>query len=326
MISKILTVSAVTAMLLFSGCDNDAEERMTTQQKLDSGDYNEVISILEPKEVKTDDDNLKLASAYMDKAGFAVTDLISIMASTENETDTSFASFVTSVEESKTADTLDDLQSAINYYGEIVDVAKYVNKAPSRADSLNDSEKNIAMDANELFIGLAYITKVATVLSYMGDVTKLEEAGQDANILASGCALSKVYAPTQIPDECAAINYTSKIIIGDTTYTPIEVILSNGLGSYRLLATEDRTQLVLTDYKTNFENTTYQMPVKDENLTVLSALLDTLNGAFDFIPGAAPDDVKEDITNYRNEINSDSNPEISVTELTTYLNAEMAKN
>ena len=326
--SKVLKISIVTAMLLFSGCDNEAEDRMTAQQMLDGGDYNGVISMLEPKEVKTDDDNLKLASAYMDKAGFAITDLVSIVASTEDESDSSFASFVTSVEDSKTADTLDDLQSAIHYYGEIVDAEKYVNASPSRADSLNENEEeDIAIDTNELFLGLAYITKVATVLSYMGDVAKLEEPGQDANILASGCALAKVYTPSlELADECAFVNYTSQIIIDKTTYTPIEVVLSNGLGSYNLLATEDRTQLVLTDYRTNFENSAYPMPVKDESLTVLSALLDTLNGAFDFIIGAAPDDVKEDIEGYRSERDADRNLKISVTELTTYLNAEMAKN
>ena len=325
MINKILTVSAITAMLLFSGCENDAQSRMATQQMLDSGDYNGVISILEPKDVKTDDDNLKLASAYMDKAGFSITDLVSIIASSEDETDSSFASFVTSVKDDKTSDTLDDLQSAIYYYGEIVDVEKYVNASPSRADSLNENEEDIALDTNELFLGLAYITKVATVLSYMGDVSKLEESGQDANILASGCAMAKVYTPSlELEKECAFVNYTDQIIIDNTTYTPIEVILSNGLGSYNLLATEDESQLVLTDY-TTICNDLYPCPVKDESLTVLSALLDTLNSALNFIEDAAPEDVKKDIKSYRDELNIDSNPEISVTELTTYLNAEMAK-
>ena len=326
MIGKVLTVSAITAMLLFSGCENDAEDRITTQQMLDSGNYNGVISILEPKDVKTDDDKLKLASAYMDKAGFSLTDLISIVASGEDETDSPFASFVTSVKGVKTADTLDDLQNAIYYYGEIVDVEKYVNASPSRADDLNESEEDITIDTNEFFLGLAYMTKAATVLSYMGDVSKLQEVGDDANILASGCAMAKVYAPSKIPKECASVNYVGLVTIEGSNYSPIEVILNNGNGErYYLLANDNREHLILTDYTTNFVGTSYPLPVKDEHLTVLSALLDTLNGAFDFILSAAPDDVKKDIIHYRDEINSDSDPKISVIELTTYLNSEMAK-
>ena len=326
MIGKVLTVSAITAMLLFSGCENDAEDRITTQQMLDSGNYNGVISILEPKDVKTDDDKLKLASAYMDKAGFSLTDLISIVASGEDETDSPFASFVTSVKGVKTADTLDDLQNAIYYYGEIVDVEKYVNASPSRADDLNESEEDITIDTNEFFLGLAYMTKAATVLSYMGDVSKLQEVGDDANILASGCAMAKVYAPSKIPKECASVNYVGLVTIEGSNYSPIEVILNNGNGErYYLLANDLRDQLVLSDYTTNFVGTSYPMPVKDEYLTVFSSLLDSLNKAFDFILSTAPDDVKEDIINYRDELNTDLDPRISVTELTTYLNTQMAK-
>jgi len=323
MISKVLAISTVTAMLLFSGCDNEAEDRMITQQMLDSGDYDGVISNLEDKELKTDEDNLKLASAYMDKAGFSTTDLVSIISSAEEGNDeVSFASFVTSIEENKDAQTLDNLQKAIEYYSKLVDVTKL---SPSLTNDYNDDIEELDLDTNELFLGLAYITKVASVLSYMGDVSKLEESGDDENLLASGCALAKVYAPSDIPSECASVNYAGTTVINDTTYTPIEVVLSNGLGSYNLLATQDRTQLVLTDY-TTVCNDNYPCPVKDENLTVLEALLDTLNSSFDFILSAAPDDVKEDIESYRAEINTDYNPNISVVELINYLNAEMAKN
>ena len=329
MITKVLAVSTITAMLLLSGCENEAEDRMLTQTMLDSGDFNGVISALENKSVKTDEDNLKLASAYMDKAGFSVTDLVSIVSSTDDNTEASFASFVTSVSKDKAPDTLDDLQKAIDYYSSISTLKNVLKDSPSRADGLDGvaKEEGIELDTNELFLGMAYIAKVATVLSYMGDVAKLEESGEDANILASGCALAKVYAPTKIPNECASVNYVGSVMIDGSSYSPIEVILNDGDGErYYLLANDAKNQLVLTDYTKKYVGTSYPMPVKDDSLTVLSALLDTLNGAFNFIADAAPDDVKKDITSYRDELNTDSNPEISVTELTTYLNAEMAKN
>jgi len=272
MIIKVLAVSAITAMLLFSGCENEAEDRMKTQTMLDSGDFDGVISALEDKSVKTDEDNLKLASAYMDKAGFSVTDLITIVANTEDD-EASFSSFVINVSEDKTPDTLDNLQKAIAYYSSISTIMDKVSSSPSSTTPLN---------TNQLFLGMAYIAKVATVLSYMGDVEKLEESGEDVNILASGCALAKVYAPSEIPKECASVSYKNTVLINDSVYTVIEVILNNGDGRiYNLLATEDRSNLVLTEYTTNFEDTPYPMPVKDESLTVFSALIDTLNGAFE---------------------------------------------
>ena len=337
MISKVLAISTVTAMLLLSGCDNEAEDRMITQQLLDSGDFDGVISNLEGKEVKTDEDNLKLASAYMDKAGFSTTDLVSIIsASDEENAEVSFASFVTDVAASKDENTLDNLQKAIDYYSQIVTIEENTALSPNRNDSMeshtgesdsNSEEFNSdTLDTNELFLGLAYIAKVASVLSYMGDVTKLEESGDDVNLLASGCALSKVYAPTEIPDECASVNYVGTTEINGVTYSPIEVILNNGDGqTYNLLANSTKDQLVLTDYTTTC-NDNYPCPVKDENLTVLEALLDTLNGAFNFIESAAPVDVQEDIVSYRDEIDSNRDKTVSVTELTNYLNSEMAKN
>ncbi|MEA2099084.1 MAG: hypothetical protein U9P72_03040 [Campylobacterota bacterium] len=327
---KMLTVSAVTAMLLFSGCENEAEDRMLTQQMLDRGDFDGVISALEDKELKTDEDNLKLASAYMDKAGFSVTDLVSIVADAEDDAETSFASFITSVSEDKTAETLDNLQKAIDYYSELVDIDDSANLSKSRSytvdedsEVVDDYSDELDLDTNELFLGLAYIAKAATVLSYMGDVAKLEDSGTDGNLLASGCAMAKVYAPSENLDECMSVTYTGSLPI----YEKIDVILANGDGkTYHYLANSTKEHLVLTDYTTNFNLTGYPNPVKDENLTVLGALLDTLNSAFDFIVSAAPDDVKEDIVSYRDELNSDSDPKISVTELTNYLNAEMAKN
>ena len=332
MINKVLTISALTAMFLLSGCENDAEDRMLTQQMLDRGDFDGVISALEDKEVKTDEDNLKLASAYMDKAGFSTTDIVSIVASTDDEADTSFASFITSVSKEKKPETLDNLQKAIDSYTKLLHLDDSSSRSRAytideNSEVVNDVSDELDLDTNELFLGLAYIAKVATVLSYMGDVSKLEDSGTDGNLEASGCAMARVYAPDEILEDCMSVAYTGSIMINNYPYERMDVILKNGNGEvYHYLTNTTKEHLILTDYTTNYNNTGYPNPVKDENLTVLVALLDTLNGAFDFILSAAPDDIKEDIINYRDELNSDSDLNISVTELTNYLNAEMAKN
>ncbi len=318
MINKILTISALTAILLFSGCDNDAEDRMSTQLMLDSGDFDGVIESLENKEDRTADDNLKLASAYMDKAGFSSTDLISIISNTD--TNNSFASFIVDVSENKTSETLDDLQKAIEYYTLVI-------SGDSSIRSREYTEENTDLGSTELFLGLAYIAKVATVLSYMGDVTKLEDVGIDGDLAASGCAMMKVYASNENVEGCASTSYTGTISINDYQYEKLDVVLDNGDGNtYHYLATNNKEHLVLTDYKTDCNNTGYPCPVDDENLTVMGALLDTLNSSFDFIINAAPEDVKGDIEDYRDEINLDNDPKISVTEFVNYINTEMVKN
>jgi len=331
MINKVLTISALTAMFLLSGCENDAEDRMLTQQMLDRGDFDGVISALEDKENKTDEDNLKLASAYMDKAGFSTTDIVSIVSSSDDDAGTSFASFINSVSEDKKPETLNNLQKAIDYYTELL----HLNDTKSRAytvdkdsEEVDDVSEKLDLDTNELFLGLAYIAKVATVLSYMGDVAKLEESGTDGNLEASGCAMSKVYAPNEMNEDCISVTYTGSIIIDNYNYKKMDVILNNGNGKvYHYLTNTAKEHLILTDYTTNYNYTGYPNPVKDEKLTVLGALLDTLNGAFDFILSAeVPSDIKDDVISYRDEINKDSDLKISVTELTNYLNAEMAKN
>lgn len=324
MIKKVLTVSAVTAMLLFTGCSNDAEDQMGLQQDLDSGNNASVIATLEAKTDRTDSDNLMLASAFMDEAGLSVVDILGMVSSTEEDADVSFASFVGDITAEKDADTLDNLQKAIDYYQEIGSIAELlgdVTAAPSLATSLEDATSDINSIA--LYLGLAYITKVSTVMSYLGDVVKWEDEGTDANMMATGCAMLKVYNANEFTNSanCIGSSVYTTVDYNGTSYEEFEVTIAADpdgkypSGTYKRLANSTFDQLVLTDYSVGEGNT----PVKDENLTVESALIETLNDGFDAILDAAPDDSKDTVSDYKTEMDTNGNGVVTVSEFTEYM-------
>jgi len=318
MIGKILTISALTAMLLFSGCDNDAEDRVSTQKMLDSGDFDGVIESLEEKEYRTADDNLKLASAYMDKSNYSLVDLISIISDTKDDSENSFNSFLVGISEDKKEDSLVDLEKAIYYYGEIISADAKISKYRAVSENTN-------LETIKLFLGLASLTRTAVVLDYLGDVTKLEDSGLDGDLLASSCAMRKVYSNNI--QGCASVEYTGSLDIDGYSYEKMDVVLFGGNGIvYHYLANDKKDEMILTNYKTHYDSTLYPMPVKNETLTVSNELIDSLNDAFTYIIDAAPDDLKDDIKDYRDEIDRDRNTVISVTEFTDYIGEQMIKN
>lgn len=315
MVKKILTVSAVTAMLLLSGCNNDAEDRMQVQQDLDSGNYGSVITYYEnvALEDMTDDEKLKVATAHMGQAGFSATDLISLVSVDEEANqDDVFQTFIASVDGQKSDTAIEDLQSAIDYYTAIstvdFDISEYA--APSLVSETPDLSD---LDSTELFLGLAYITKVATVFGYFGDVTTWNETGSDDDLSASACAMVYVYENT-LANGCDSVVYSGTTTIDSVDYTNVNVTYNSEL--YERLANSDASELVLTDYDTN-------LPVQDENLTVKEALIQSINLGFEAVEAAAPDDVKEKVTEYKTKIDANADGEITVSEFALYIDDAM---
>jgi len=324
MIKNVLAVSAVTAMLLLSGCSNDAEDKMGLQQDLDNGNNGSVISALEDKETRTDSENLMLASAYMDEAGLSVIDLIGLVSDGEGS---GFASFVKSINEEKTPETLDNLQKAIDYYNEILNPP--VAKAPSMASSSDGLD-----DAGtiELYLGLAYITKVSTVMSYMGNVDKWETEGTDADLMATGCAMTDIYNQGLAQNSnCLAVTRTGLIVdVNNVKYEGLTVKIDADpkgnypAGTYYRLANSTFSDVVLTDYESAATDkfAKGQSPVKGDKLTIEESLTDTLTAGFDSIIKAAPEDTQEDVAGYRDEIDTNRDKKISIEEFTIYMNDE----
>lgn len=316
MIKKVLTVSAVTAMLLFSGCNNDAEDRMNVQQNLDSGNYEAVIEYYSDVSIEdmTDDELLSVASAYMGNAGFSATDLITLVSPADGEEDASFETFISSVDEQKSDTAIEDLQKAIEYYSAIEDndLSDLLNAAPSLASDTPDLSD---VDSNKLFLGLAYITKVATVFGYFGDVQTWNETGSDNDLSASACAMVYLYEES-LASGCDSVVYNGTTAIDGVDYTNVEVTFNGTL--YNRLANSDASELVLTNYDTN-------LPVQDDQLTVKEALIESLNLGFVAVEAAAPDDVKEKVIKYRDKIDTNGDTEITVSEFAIYIDDSMTK-
>lgn len=315
MMKKVLAVSAVTAMLLLSGCSNDAEDKMGIQQDLDSGNNAAVISALEDKTDRTDSESLMLASAYMDEAGLSVVDLLALVATgADSGEDVSFASFIGDITAEQDADSLDNLQKAIDYYREIGSLAE-LTAAPTLATTLDD------VNTIGLYLGLAYIAKVATVMGYFGDVVKWEDAGTDANMMATGCAMAHVYNPGEENPNCLSFNRTGPVAHDGINYEGLDVTIAADLDgnypsqTYKRLANSTFDELVLTNFFVGEGN----VPVKDDTLTVKVALIDTLNAGFDAILDAAPEDSKDKVREYKTEMDTDGNGLVSVLEFTEYM-------
>lgn len=176
MLKHIITASAIAAALIFSGCgsaDSEGEARLDAQYAIDQGDYATAIAILEAKVVKTDEDYLQLASAYMGLAGFSFTELVAkVNASSNDVSGDAFKSFVLSAATNVGAQTQTNLDKAIAAYLSI----STVSPAPALAPALVLSNDLASLkDDVKLYLGLAYIVKTAVIidtLNVQADVTQ----------------------------------------------------------------------------------------------------------------------------------------------------------
>ncbi|QSZ42959.1 hypothetical protein GJV85_12855 [Sulfurimonas aquatica] len=316
MIKKIVASSLVASALLFSGCgENNAEDRLSAQQALDKGDFSTTISNLESKSVKTTEDYMLLASAYMGKAGLSFTDTVALVSNANSTNDNkSFANYAKEIEKKKNPETLANLQKAISYYEAITGTS--VTAAPAYKASANPSTTTGDRD---LFLSLAYMTKATVVLSYLGDVQKLgDTTTDDPNILASACAISYVYSTSGLPTYCTRFSITDGGIDGDYRKISISDIASTAI-YYRLkFADPAKKEMLLTDYK---DSNTAPILIDGNVTTISKALVDTLNNSFDTLATIAPEDMKKDIEEFRKEIASDGN--ITAEAIANYLAGEI---
>ncbi len=186
MLKKIIATTLVATALMFSGCgetDSVGDSQLSAQIAIDGGDYAAAISALEAKAAsqRTDDDNLLLASAYMGKAGFSLTDIIiDIQASTSTTASTdNLTAFKDSVIGGGVSSTqLADIETAITYYEQIDGITTL---APSLATAAD-----YGVDDTKLKLGLAYIIKFMIVLNETSnpptaaDLTALSGIANDA--------------------------------------------------------------------------------------------------------------------------------------------------
>ena len=338
MTKKVLSIALISTILLFSGCgesDSEGESRLETQQMLDSGNFAGVISRIESKTSKTVGDYLALGAAYMGKAGLSFSDLVEVVAaSNEDSSSDGFASFINNIDNRKSPSALKDLEKSAQNYKKVVKTAC----ADAIADPnlvLTDTQRDIC-----LYIGLSYSMKTATAFGYLGDVAKLAESGSsDDKLKASACAMGYAYDGTYDNTNCAIIDNNSTITFVDSnkTYNEFNVTVNSNSFEYLMTTTGTPKQIALTDgyctltdFSTRVEEKfagSYVCPVNEEkgtdDLTAASILVDTLNTGVDSIVAAAGSDgsdMSDDIKEFKEEIKGSSDDgNITLSEIIAYI-------
>jgi len=338
---NILGVSIVSAMLLFSGCgstDSDAENSMTAQQYIDNQDYASAIALLEPKTNKTDGDYMMLSSAYMGEAGFSFSEILKIIAVTGLDTTTTQAS--ASIYKASSSNNNDNY---VNFLDEVEKRLKvnptaleYFDKAKNALNNIQNKSDNVKFN-----LGLTLTMKASSTFTYLGDIAALAGNAEIDNVIkddfiAYGCAIAKIYANTQL-GSCNSVTVgPSTISYNNQQYKLVSVTLSNGDGrTFYKLANSSGSEVILTNGvcsdDTNYQNgcvvaddnaTNIPKPVATGDITIKQALLDTINEGFDTLIELAPDDTKQDIIDYRSEIdNGDGN--ITADEIADYIDKQI---
>ncbi len=333
MIKNMFASVFLSALLLFSGCDTDseAEESLKSQQMLDDGDYEGVIRFLESKANRSDSENVTLGGAYMAAVNLSFTDL-TLMIGDIDKRSSSKSSALRSYDDDSYARFAIKIQENLN---ENPQALAYLQNAINSFEAVDSNETN---EDVELLLGAAQTAQATTVFTYLGDMAKLMEYGVDSELLASSCAIYHVYAS---PNVALISNPTNDCvqsrILEDSNatdgYRELMVSLADGI-DYRRLISQDGKNVILSDGyvgadgnqtydSANGENFPYM--VQDAELTIRKALVMTLNEGFENLFFAAPDEMRADIYNFRNEIDLDGDTIITSEEVSDYIETQINK-
>jgi hypothetical protein len=309
-----LTISLVSAVLLFSGCGDstsEGESRLETQQMLDDGDYVGVIAKLESI-ASSYEDYILLGSAYMGKAGLSLTDIISAIATDNNSSD-SFSGFVGSIASRSSSTAITDLSKAkVNYKNVVGEMCADVNA------TLNDSQKDIC-----LYIGLSSTSQAAVSIDLLADDINAfgnDNADPDNKLTASICAMNYAIDGNYSTVDCNLTQLGSDITFTDTnrTYTPftMSVIADTNATPYYYLKTDaNKTALTkgfctlddfatrVDDYNATITPSLYACPVNEdknsEDITSLGILTTALNEGVSSTGASASEETQADVDEFK---------------------------
>jgi len=330
---------ALIATLFITGCgDSEGESQLETQQMLDNKDYDGVIRKLESS-ADSGSDYMALAAAYMGKAGFGISSLITKVADAGDSEDDAFVAFIQSAKDSSDEDPLKNLKKSSFYYEKIVDGSRCTDDNVS----LSAFEKDIC-----LYTGLSKVSQTAIAISYIADdIDKLGDDDNDTKLTASTCAMQ--YAldgnTSNISNDCNISNEGNITFINGITYGDINVTVDGEIFEY-LITPSDTTvaprSTVITkgyctvddfitrvDEKPN-DSSYHACPLNETNstndeITTEEILVDALNNGVDSIGMALSDDVAEDVEEFKKEVleannrQDDTNQTITVEDIIKYL-------
>ena len=336
MIHKIISCCAITTALLLSGCgSSDGESKLETQQMLDDGDFAGVISKLESN-ANSKEDYIALASAYMGKAGFSLSSIIGLVSDNANANGgDEFSSFVNSTSSRASYKSIGELSKAGDFYKKVLK-----NKCDGLSKDLSSGEKDLCV-----FYGLSKVSQTAVTITELSeDTSKLVESGTDDKLAASACALQYAFNGTTTVGCSVVANPNVTFTQSNRTYRNVDVTYSGKTFGYLLTTTTPGStvmthgQCKLDDFSTRTTDVVtisgfYPCPIVESNTTADlqtgQVLVDALNNGSTSIKAAAPEDVKEDIDKFLEEVLEangrsihDSNTTVTVSDIVKYLDTK----
>lgn len=309
MIQKILTSAVLSALLLMSGCgDNEAEQQLQTQQDLDKGDYQAVISKYEGV-ATTDEEYMALAAAYMQKAGLGLADLMLVISeSGESEDSEAFASFVKSVKNRSSSTALSDLENSSKNYKEVV--------ADCEVENLSASQKDAC-----LYRGLAQTLKAASTIGYISETIDnfgVDGGGlSDDKLTSTACAMQYAFNSTYDTALCTLSDGPQSLTFANAKVYDSVVFGVNGNEFEHLINATNST--VMTDGFCTLESFDTRVSQKLEgsleyhacpidasdaegDLTTNELIVDALNDATNVLSGIATEEMQGDIDEFKCEV------------------------
>ena len=267
MLKNLLAISVLGLTLGLSGCGDNSEStcRVGVQIAIDKGNYDQAINDLNgvcKNAFSSSDLNYNLATAYMGKAGFSISDLIKTIINSNNTSgsgnNNTFSTFMTSVNTDKKNNSAVLLNDAQTYYIDSVKsgTKNTIGTLCSRAE-LNAS-KSTRLSSACLYLGFNQTLQTANTITLLtGNVDALvtsidaNSSATPVDMQASLDALSWAIDVNNTFANGSTITATDVNISGNTLVS-LKVVDTNasGLTFYRLAKSNTRdtnNSTVLTD-------------------------------------------------------------------------------
>jgi hypothetical protein len=355
MFKRVIAISLLGLSLMFSGCgEEDTTCRIDVQNALDKGEFDKAIDLMNgvcATAFTPSDMSLNMATAYMGKSGYGVSDVADMMLNSS-----SFSSFTLEVDSKKAPDSLPLLDKADKYF-----LASIADGNKTTADTLcTSAEINASNDARLsnvcLYVGFNSVIKTTSAITYLTNdidtlVSSIDSSTQDTtpdDMKASLDALQWAIDANATLDNNSTIT-ANDVNISGKTYTHLNVS-TNGKVFYRLAKSSVRdvnnSTLITDGYcdvdgnKTACEGIEYSgtgaidtsasnaancyaCPLAFDGAApdVASLLVDALNSGADSIGAVSADaDIKQSIDDFKAEITGGSAADVTIADILNYLN------
>jgi len=346
-----LLLTMIASLLLVAACDDQSEEasscRYYIQQDLDNQDYDSALARLDDETCQnTYSDNEYLVdqgSAYLGKAGFTFTDILSAVIEEDSDGD-ALSAFTSAIAELENDDSIENLELAEEAYNDYL------------GDSCNNiSDKTTSQEGICLVQGVLSLSKTAIALDFLSGGEDLENSdtldfsacalyysisGSTTGSACTDFTITSSSVTFTIPDTGATKDYnnvtvTSNTLPNDYEYflqsdTTNQIVFTNGFCTVDFTQTEFATDNI--DGITPTSDTSYVCPSQDNvDESVNDFIVDALNDAINNIEsltesiGASDDevnDIQEAIDEFKEEISpgsSATSTDFTIDDIISYL-------